>query len=382
LSWTEAAPGIVVYGATGLVGGRVCAALDEQGVPFIAAGRTKHRLDKLAAVVGAAGVRVAGIDDPASLERAFRDARVVVNCAGPLVEVGEPILLAALAAGAHYIDLGGDQTFLHHLYERHDSTARRAGTVVVPGCGINCALGDWAASWASMQVCGMADEGAAVRTVAPPRAGEEQPLDDVAVSYVYDDLVLSPGSQRAVFNGLHTRALVWRRDRWESVKAAAEKRNVNVGPAMGGVRDVVSFPGGDVITVPRHVNALHIQTYVSTTRSAVAQTALRLLARAMPLIPKRATDVLATYQPAEDEYKRTRYAVIAQARRGFDAAHVALYGEDHYRASANISAWIAQQLVTRGSGPVGMRAPSELFRAAGALRGVGDLIGMRVEPSW
>jgi hypothetical protein len=382
LSSTDAPPGIVVYGATGLVGGRVCAALDEQGVPFIAAGRTKHRLDKLAAVVGAAGVRVAGIDDAASLEKAFRDARVVVNCAGPLAEVGEPILLAALAAGAHYVDLGGDQTFLHHLYERHDSTARRAGTAVVPGCGINCALGDWAASWAAMHVCGIDDAGAASRTVVPPRVGEDRPLDDVAVSYVYDDLVLSPGSQRAVLNGLHTRALVWRRDRWEAVKAAAEKRNVNVGPEMGGVRDVVSFPGGDVITVPRHVSALQIQTYVSTTRSVVAQTALRLLARAMPLVPRRATDVLATYQPAEDEYKRTRFAVIAQARRGFEAAHVALYGEDHYRASANISAWIAQQLVTRGAGPVGMRAPSELFRGEVALREVGELIGMRVEPSF
>jgi hypothetical protein len=382
LSSTEALPGIVVYGATGLVGGRVCAALDEQGVPFIAAGRTKHRLDQVAAVVGAAGVRVAGIDDAAALERAFRDARVVVNCAGPLAEVGEPILLATLAAGAHYIDLGGDQTFLHHLYERHDSTARRAGTVVVPGCGINCALGDWAASWAAMHVCGIGDDGPAVRTVAPPRAGEDRPLDDVAVSYVYDDLVLSPGSQRAVLNGLHTRALVWRRDRWESVRAASETRNVNVGPEMGGVRDVVSFPGGDVITVPRHVNAQQIQTYVSTTRSAVAQTALRLLARAMPLIPRRATDVLATYQPAEDEYKRTRFAVIAQAHRDFEAAHVALYGVDHYRASANISAWIAQQLVTRSAGPVGMRAPSELFRAEAALRAVGELIGMRVEPSF
>jgi hypothetical protein len=373
---------IVVYGATGLVGGRVCAALDASDVPFIAAGRNRHELEKLAPVVGAAGVRAAGVDDAAALAKAFAGARVVVNCAGPLAEVSEAILLATLAAGAHYVDLGGDQTFLHHLSERHDSTARKAGTAVVPGCGINCALGDWAAWWAASHVCGVVDEGPVARATVPARLGEDRPLDDVAVSYVFDDLVLSPGSQKAVFNHLHARALVWRRDRWESVAPAAEKRSVNVGAAMGGMRDVVSFPGGDVITVPRHVSAQQIQTYTSTTRSAVATTALRLLARAMPLVPKRATDLLAAYQPAEDEYKRTRFSVIAQARRDFEAAQVVISGEDHYRASATIAGWVARELVTRGAGPVGMRAPSELFRAPEALRGVAESIGLSLSPSF
>ena len=40
-------PPIVVYGATGLVGGRVCAALDAADVPFIAAGRRRTALEKL-----------------------------------------------------------------------------------------------------------------------------------------------------------------------------------------------------------------------------------------------------------------------------------------------------------------------------------------------
>lgn len=375
-------PAIVVYGATGLVGGRVCAALDAADVPFIAAGRHKTNLDKLAAVVGATGVRVAGVDDSEALERAFAGARVVVNCAGPLAEVGEPVLLATLAAGAHYIDLGGDQAFMHAMYERHDSSARRAGTIVVPGCGINCALGDWGAAWAAAEVCDVGDEGNVVRAAPMDRIGEDKPLDDVAVSYVYDDLVLSPGSQKAVFGGLHARSLVWRRDRWESIAPASDRRPVNAGPEMGGVRTCVSFPGGDVVTVPRHINALHVQTYVSTTRNQVATTALRLLARALPLVPKRATDLLAAYTPHEEEYARTHFAVIAQARRGFAATQVIVRGEDQYRASAGIAAWIAQQLAERGAGPIGMRAPSELFRPEPALRAVATIAGLRVEPSF
>jgi len=314
--------------------------------------------------------------------RAFTGARVVVNCANPLVELGETVLLAALAAGAHYIDLGGDQTFMHSIYERHDSTARRAGKLVVPGCAINCALGDWGSSWAASHVCNVSDEGDIVRSAPAPRIGEGEPLDEVSVSYVYDDLILSPGSQKAVFGHLKSRGLVWRRDRWESCAPAAERRHVNAGPEMGGVRDVSSFPGGDVITVPRHVDALHVQTYVSTTRNAVASTALRLFARALPLVPKRATELLAPYQPTDDEYARTKFAVIAQARRGFSLAQVVMRGEDQYRVSAGIAAWVARALAERGAGPIGMRAPSELFRAEAAIKAVAPLIDLRVEPSF
>jgi short subunit dehydrogenase-like uncharacterized protein len=375
------APEIVVYGATGLVGGRVCTALDAADVAFVAAGRRRAALEKLARLVGATEWRVAELVHD-ELVSAFAGARVVVNCAGPLAEVGEQVLLATLAAGAHYVDLGGDQAFMHAMYERHDSTARKAGRAVVPGCGLNCAIGDWASAWAAQHVCELDERGAVVRDTPAPRIAEDRPLDEIAVSYIFDDLVLSPGSQKAVFGNLHTRGLVWHRDRWEHIAPAAERRKVNAGLAMGGQRDAVSFPGGDVITVPRHVAANTVQTFVSTTRSQAATTALRLLARAMPLVPKRATDLFAPYQPDEDEYARTRFAVIAQARRGFSAAQIVVGGDDQYRASAGIAAWVARALATRETGPTGMRAPSELFRPEPALREVAETIGLTIEPSF
>jgi len=375
------APPIVVYGATGLVGGRVCAALDAADVPFVAAARKRAPLEKVATLVGATDWRVAELEHDA-LVAAFNDAAVVVNCAGPLAKVAEPVLVATLAAGAHYVDLGGDQLAMHALFERHDAAARKAGRVVVPGCGLNCAIGDWASAWAAMHVCGIHDEGEPVRNAPATRLAEDKPLDEVAVSYIFDDLVLSPSSQKAVFGNLHSRGLVWHRDRWEHVAQAAERRKVNAGPAMGGQRDAVSFPGGDVITVPRHVAARSVHTFVSTTRSTAATTALRLLARAMPLVPKRATELLAPYQPHEEDYARTRFAVIAQARRGFAAAQVVVSGDDQYRATAGIAAWVARALATRGAGPIGMRAPSELFRPEPALRQVAETIGLTIEPSF
>jgi short subunit dehydrogenase-like uncharacterized protein len=371
---------VVVYGATGLVGRRVCADLDRGGVALVIAGRRADAIDALGARLPSADKAIASLREPEALVRAFTGAKVVVNCAGPLGEIGEPVVVAALAAGAHYVDLGGDQTYLHDLFERHDSTARRAGRVVVPGCAVDCLLGDLAAAWAAQHVCGVSDDGDAVRTGPVTRLAEDRPLDEVTVSYVFDDLVLSPGSQKALFGALGTRALVWKRDRWE--QASSSHKRVNAGTLFGGERDAISFPGGDVLTIPRHVAARSVQTFVSTTRRAAAAAAMRLVARALPLVPKKATELLAPYTPSEDEYARTHFAVVAQARRGFSAAQVVVRGHDIYQTSGAIAAWVARALVARPAGPVGMRAPAELFRPAAALQEIATAAGLAIEPSF
>jgi hypothetical protein len=185
-----------------------------------------------------------------------------------------------------------------------------------------------------------------------------------------------------VFAGLSARGVEWRRDRWEAVARAAYRRRVNAGLASGGEREVASFPSDEVISLPRHVATQVVRTYVSTTRSPAAQTAMRWLARALPLVPRRAADLLAPYAPDDADYTRTRFTVVAQARRGFSAAQVVVRGSDLYRTSASIIAWVARQLVVRAGGPVGMRAPTELLCPASALRELASIAGLEVEPSW
>ncbi|MDB4964138.1 MAG: saccharopine dehydrogenase [Myxococcales bacterium] len=371
---------IVVFGATGLVGGRVCEALAAAGVPFEIAGRRQAALDELATRIPVAHVHLADARDPASLARAFAGARVVINAAGPLRECAEPVLEAALIAGAHYVDVGGEQAAIHVLHERYESTARRAGLVALPGAGIDCTLGDLATAWAAAHLCGVADEGPVVRTEPVQRLAEDRPLDEITISYVFDDLTLSVGSQRSLFGAAFGKPLVWRRDRWEAGRAG-EHRRINAGRALGGERDALGYAGGDVVTIPRHIAASFVGTFVSTTRSAGAQVAMRLLARALPLMPG-AAKVLAPYAAPDADYSRTRFAVVAQVRRGFSAAQIVVRGTDLYRTTAAITAWTAQQIVARTSGVTGMRAPGELFRAEPALREISRLAGLTIEPSF
>lgn len=375
-------PDVVVYGATGLTGRLACAALDDAGVRFAIGGRDPDRLARIRSEHRATSVRVANADDAAGLAAAFARADVVLNCAGPSQTIGERVLVAALSAGAHYVDVGGAQSYLHDMYVRYESMARRSQRVCMLGAALECALGDLAAAWAAAYVCGNDRPELLGCDAAGVRLGEDAPLDDIAISYVFDHLVLSPAGQRAVFDELHAPGLAWRRDRWEAVAPGSERRRVNAGSTMGYERSVVSFPGGDAITVPRRVATQRVQTFVSTSRRSATTTALRWLARTMPALPKQVTDVLTPYVPTSEEYDRTRFAIVAQARRGATSAHVSVLGSNIYRTSANVAAWVVRQLLARTGGPTGMRTPAELFGPQRALAELALAADLRIETSF
>jgi hypothetical protein len=381
---TSSSAPITVFGATGVVGRRICTDLVRAGAAVAIAGRRREAVAELAGAIPVTQQHVAAASDAGALVRAFAGARVVVNAAGPLRDTAGPVLVAALAAGAHYVDVGGEQAVMQTLYEGHEAAVRRAGLVALPGAGLDCAIGDLAAAWAAAQVLGEREADEAARPVArdrpAPRRAEDDPLDDVAVSYVFDDLVLSAGSQRAAFGAIGARPLVWHRDRWEA-GPAGERRTVNPGAALG-ERELLLYPGGDPITIPRHVAARRVTSYVSTTRRAGATAALRLLSRALPLVPRRAGALLVPYAPGDVDYGRTRFAVVAQVRRRFEAAQVVVHGRDVVRTTAAITAWFACRLAERAAGPVGMLAPSELFHAEPALRAIASTADLTIEPSF
>ncbi|HEY0991616.1 MAG TPA: hypothetical protein VGD80_31405, partial [Kofleriaceae bacterium] len=88
------------------------------------------------------------------------------------------------------------------------------------------------------------------------------------------------------------------------------------------------------------------------------------------------------YAAADADYSRTRFAVVAQVRRGFASAQSVVRGCDLYRTTAAIAAWFALRLAERGAGPTGMRAPGELVRAEPALRAIARTADLTIEPSF
>lgn len=111
---------IAVVGAGGTIGRRVAAFLEEWGCEV-------RRLDFRFEGAGHVDVR-----DTSSLGRALDGATEVVNCADYRLNL--EVMRGALAAGAHYVDLGG----LFHMTLRQlelDGEFRAAGLTAVLGMG-------------------------------------------------------------------------------------------------------------------------------------------------------------------------------------------------------------------------------------------------------
>jgi short subunit dehydrogenase-like uncharacterized protein len=374
---------IVVYGATGTTGSRIARALHGAGARVVLAGRDGAGLATLAADLGRAPIRVAAVDDPSALAAAFAGARVVVAAAGPFAVVGAPVLAAALAAGADYVDVAGEPHFVRAMYERHESAARRAGRTVVSGMAVGLALGDLAAARAAAACAAVGDDGPAVRAAPAARLAAHDPVDRVDVAHVLDDFSATPGSTRSTLETLAEPALIWCSDRWDEVPPGASSWQLDAGAALGGGRDAVSFPSGEVVTVPRHVAARRIETYVSWARTGWAMRAAGLAGRLAPLVARTTRAAARRLDPAPPPsaamLARARFAIVARARRGADQATVRISGRDLYGTSALIAAWAAHALASRGSGPVGVLAPAEVFAPGPALAALAALADLRID---
>jgi Saccharopine dehydrogenase NADP binding domain len=111
---------IAVVGASGTIGRRVAGFLEEWGAPFV---RRDARLE---------GDEALDASDPASVARGLDGCTVVVNCADYRLNL--PMMRGALAAGVHYVDLGG----LYHVTSEQlglDRDFQTAGLGALLGMG-------------------------------------------------------------------------------------------------------------------------------------------------------------------------------------------------------------------------------------------------------
>jgi short subunit dehydrogenase-like uncharacterized protein len=140
---------VVVYGASGYTGQLICEYLREFGVPFIAAGRDKARIQQ-------ALDRVPGIEtvphEVVEVEHAtgpltelLRGASVVCNTVGPFAQLGPEVVEAALAAGCHYLDTTGEQGWLITCDETYGEQMAARGLLLAPGVAQMYTTGEIAA---------------------------------------------------------------------------------------------------------------------------------------------------------------------------------------------------------------------------------------------
>ena len=314
---------VAVYGAGGHTARFVLAELRRRGLPAVAVGRRAASLP--AGVPG----RVATIDDPRSLDAAFGGCAVVINCAGPYLDTAQPVIEAALRAGAHYIDVTAEQASAMDTFERFDAPARAAGVAVIPAAGFYGGLADLLAT-ALLGAGGAADE----LTVAIaldrwwPTAGTRITGERNTVAR----LVVADG--RLVPLPLPAARSTWRFDEPHGEQA------------------MVELPFSEVVTISRHLR-------VRGLRSHLTQASLDEI-RDESTPPPAATDALGR--------SAQRFEMVVQARQGGAVRRASARGQDIYAFSAPLVVEAAARLMQPGVAAAGAISLGQAFDADDFLR--------------
>lgn len=134
---------VVVYGASGYTGRLVMEHLRELGISFIAAGRSREKIEKSVAMVPgieAARYQIVAVEHSVdALTELLAGRKVVCNTVGPFNRFGREVVAAAHNAKVHYLDTTGEQHWVAELMREWDDKFRDIGRMIIPS--MSCMYG-------------------------------------------------------------------------------------------------------------------------------------------------------------------------------------------------------------------------------------------------
>lgn len=372
---------IALYGATGYTGRLVAAELARSGGRFILAGRNRGKLEQLAADLhrdygGENGpargsvprFQAVATDDARGLRELFEGCGAVISCAGPFTLHGEPVLAAALDAGAHYLDTTGEQPFMLTAFETYGGRAAEAGLVVLPAMGYDYVPADL--------LVAITARGLAA-------------ADRVRIAY-HSPFQPSRGTARSSLEMIKGGDLEWRDGALRPASQQVTRPDFDFGAPLGS-RRMIRFPSGEHLTVPRHLPVRSVET--SMTADSILPSRLT---RLMPLLARPAGIAMRT--PARtainrminlmpegagpEGRSRTRFTIVCEISAGSAIRRGVITGTDVYGLTAAMIVKGALTAVRGGIDAAGALAPAEAFDPEEFLSGL-DRFGLEwsVEPA-
>jgi short subunit dehydrogenase-like uncharacterized protein len=351
---------VLVFGATGYTGRLVCEALQRRGVAFAIAGRSEEKLASLSDALG--GVERARIDlaDADSVRRAIEGRRIVCACAGPFVQVGEPVLATCARLGVHYVDTTGEQGFVALALARYRATAEASGACVVPAMAFEIAPADWGADVVAKRL-GAPPEALDVCYMNRPAGGAAATTRGTKRSIV---AVLASGDARQYVDG--------------ALEREAAAAHVRTFPLPDGRKlTAASFPSPEPLLVPSHTGARTVRTFMAM--DAMSARAIHLARGFAPTLARLAAPLAdraiagAPNGPDAKARAASTFAIYIEARAADRRERAWITGKDGYGLTAEIQAWAAERALAGAITARGVVAPSVAFPAPAAFEGLSAL---------
>lgn len=356
---TSARAPVLVHGATGFTGKLVCDALKRRGLAFAIGGRNAEKLDALSRELGGVETVVIDLGDAETIRGAIEGRTIVSACAGPFVQVGEPVLATCARLGVHYVDTTGEQRFVADAAARYMATAEASGACVVPAMGYEIAVADWGCALVAKKIGGAPDAIDVAYMIRPVEGGFDAATSrGTKLSAI--GMLADPESKQFVDGAL--------------VREAPATIVREFPTPSGKAVTCVSFPSPEAVVVPPHTGARTVRTFMHMGRT---QARLLQLARAAvpsivrltrPLIEKR----IASAPVGPDTRARAaRFDVVCEARKGARTERVVVSGSDPYGLTGEIQAYAAERALAGDVTAKGVVAPSVGYDAERALRELG-----------
>ncbi|NUP80252.1 MAG: NAD-dependent epimerase/dehydratase family protein [Nonomuraea sp.] len=320
---------MAVYGATGHTGRLAADELLARGRDVILAGRDVGGLKTVADRLGGGRVHEAALDDPAALRDLTAEAAVLIHCAGPFADTGQPVARAAAESGCHYVDHALEQHHTKWMFDTMPGPAKDAGITMITAMSFYGGMGDLLASAVA---AGLTD------------------IDRVTSAYAVSGWRLTTGARK-------TAELLFADTRRITYTGGAqhvgyvEPRNVvfPFPPPIGPRTMIAPIPSSEVVTVPRHVRVRQVEAQL-TAHTFEEQGAF-------------------AGEGVDDEVRAgSDFTVAVQVITGDGGAAGRVEGRDLWRLSALTSVEAAVRIAD-GRGPgAGVFGPAEAFPAEPFLR--------------
>lgn len=356
---------LAVLGASGFTGRLVAAECNRQGHRPVVVGRDPARIRTAMADrdVEVADIRQADITDSGALRRALAGVDVLLTTVGPFDRLGREVLDAAIETGTHYVDCTGEQSFIRWAQSERDVAARDAGVVAVPAAGFEFLPGDVLAAVAAGVVAWPVEVHVAYTIPASGR-------------FV---LRASPGTRRTLAALLGSTGLAF--ERGELVEELPfEARRLAWFPRPVGPRHAAGIPGGEALTVPRHVPDIRtVRTYLAipSWKAEIGQMGANAT-RWDPVrrVVRRFLERDAS-GPSPETRAATRWGCVAEAEGQDGVARAWAYGHDVYRLAAVNMVAVAEAILA--TQPLaGVRSPAAVTDPRDLL----DTVAARTDLRW
>jgi short subunit dehydrogenase-like uncharacterized protein len=357
---------VVVYGASGFSARLIIEFLREYNLPFIAAGRNRERMEEVLAHVpgiGTADYEIVQVDhDVDALASLLEGARVVCNTVGPCIYHAPVVAEAALKAGCHYIDTGGETPWVKLAKEEWGAKFAEAGLLLAPATAYMSAVAD------------------ACARIALERAPG---IDSLEILTMFKGFP-TYGSTQTIFGQLQWESLYLEQNEYKEWPPVTTLE-VTIPSAIatqlalpwGGFPHPVWFKDHPQIANVRAFGGLLDRSIME----GIVAGQREYQEKIRPLPPEEQKQVLAGIAasmqpglPPRENRREQRTVDVVVGRGGLETVRVSAHGQGAYLQTGLIQAFAAHQLVQAEPRVVGFASPCEAFghrELLGALEAYG-----------